>query len=137
MKSSSNFFASLHFSHQRYYVLSGCISHFSIVVRGIIKYLIFRKKIVNYFSNAIYVAYFFLKSSLQICWQTILNLRSAHGKFLIFPSKLKGFEPPIEFLSARAIKSLNLTIIFQAIHLHVIVRSTSPFFYLNSKSAQL
>lgn len=128
MKSSSNFFASLHFSHQRYYVRSGCISHFSIVVRCIIKYLIFRKKNCKLFFKCNICCLFFLKSSLQICWQTILNLRSAHGKFLIFPSKLKGFEPPIEFLSARAIKSLNLTFFFQAIHLHVIVRSTSPFF---------
>lgn len=80
--------------------------------KGYNKVFDIKKKFVNYFSNAIYLAYFFLKSSLQICWQTILNLRSAHGKFLIFPSKLKGFEPPIEFLSARAIKSLNLTLFF-------------------------
>lgn len=104
-------FASLHFSHQRYYVLNGCISHFSIVVRGIIKYLIFKKNCKLFFKCNISCLFFF-KSSLQICWQTILNLRSAHGKFLIFPSKLKGFEPPIEFLSARAIKSLNLTLFF-------------------------
>lgn len=49
---------------------------------------------------------------MQYMLPIILNLRSAHGKFLIFPSKLKGFEPPIEFLSARAIKSLNLTLFF-------------------------
>lgn len=58
------------------YFLNRRISYFLIVERGIIRYLIFGEKIVNYFANAIYVAYFFFLNLLykSAAWQIVLNL---------------------------------------------------------------